>query len=81
MKHQASSTSSGYLQKKNNAGQLHGKSVAPMQPTHAQPSGGVSNTAKQSYNNTQAKVTSHVPQGKPHAKVMGSSPTKHGKYL
>jgi hypothetical protein len=81
MKHTASSTTSGFLQKKNNNGSLHGKNVAPMQPTHAQPGGGVSNTSKQSYSNTKAALKGSAPQGKPHAKVMGGSPSQVGKYL
>lgn len=43
---------------------------------------GVKNTAKETTSNTQAPMNRQIPQGKPHAKVMGASQNlKHGKYL
>lgn len=73
---------SDFLAKKNNKGGLAGgRGIAPMQGRQGvMPSGGVSNTNKQSYGNTKA-ASKHVPVGKPHAKVMGSNPTQVGKYL
>lgn len=68
------------LKKKNHKGSLQGTKAAPMQPLGKQPSTSLSNTKHQSVNNT--KGGGSAMQGaKPHAKVMGASPTKHGQYL
>lgn len=73
-----------YLANKNNKGDMSlNPSMAPMQPKgKQQASPGVSNSALQSLNNTKAKVATHVPKGKAHAKVMTPPKNmKHGRYL
>lgn len=84
MKHKASASSSGFLQKQNNQGGLdHNRSIAPNQGRQGVlPVSGVNNTSMASLNNTKAPMTRTVPQGKPHAKVVGAPKNmQHGRYL
>lgn len=68
------------LKKKGNTASLQGKQVAPMQPVGKQPATSLTNDKFEDLNNTK-HAGSPMNGAKSHAKVMGASPTKHGRYL
>lgn len=74
---------SKYLKKKGHKGGMgNDRAILPHQGQQgAMPTSGVSNSGMENLNNTKAQVRTSVPQGKAHAKVMGNTGMKTGKYL